>query len=85
MDGSSRKRRKKKHTAENLDRYIRATIRVKWHLNPDEMDIYDFNDMMLVDMDKTKLLANFSGFTGTRAPMKTKKDAHDLIMESING
>lgn len=49
------------------------------------MDIYDFNDMLLVDMDKTKIVANFYGFSGMSAPSTAKKDNLDEIVGLMNG
>ena len=49
------------------------------------MDIYDFNDMLLIDMDKTKIVANFYGFSGMPAPSTAPKDSLNEIMGMIDG
>jgi len=58
---------------------------VKWGLDPNKLDVYDIRDMILVDMDKTKLVANYYGFTGLPKPSIAPKDSLDEIMGLING
>ena len=58
---------------------------MRWGVDPDKLDIYDIKDMFLIDMDQSKLVANWYGFTGIPKPSSAPKDSLDEIMGLING
>ena len=59
--------------------------RVKWGVDPDKLDIYDMKDMLLTDMDRSKLVANYYGFACIPKPSTAPKDSLDEIMGLIDG
>ena len=63
--------RKKNGGLSDRLRYFRSYCRVRWGINPDEVDINEFADMQKIDMGDGKY-ASFNGFID-RMPDKVEK------------